>query len=71
MTPALEDDIRSRYGSLDPEIIRLDEVTQGQACTVLNARQWIDNDEPLLIYNADTYCRTTLADRPAALAGER
>lgn len=61
--PALESDIRSRYGSLNPEIIRLGEVTEGQACTVLKARDWIDNDEPLLIYNADTYCRTTLADR--------
>ena len=61
--PALENDIRNRYGALDPEIVRLDEVTEGQACTVLKARQWIDNDEPLLIYNADTYCRTSLAKR--------
>ena len=61
--PALEEDIRRRYGSLDPEIISLDEVTEGQACTVLKARQWIDSDEPLLIYNADTYCRTSLAER--------
>jgi NDP-sugar pyrophosphorylase family protein len=61
--PALEKDIRNRYGALDPEIVRLDEVTEGQACTVLKARHWIDNDEPLLIYNADTYCRTSLARR--------
>jgi NDP-sugar pyrophosphorylase family protein len=61
--PALESDIRNRYGDLDPEIVRLDEVTEGQACTVLKARSWIDNDEPLLIYNADTYCRTSLAKR--------
>lgn len=61
--PALESDLRDRYGALDPEIVRLDEVTEGQACTVLKARDWIDNDEPLLIYNADTYCRTSLAKR--------
>jgi NDP-sugar pyrophosphorylase family protein len=61
--PALESDIRHRYGALDPEIVRLEEVTEGQACTVLKARRWIDNDEPLLIYNADTYCRTLLAER--------
>jgi NDP-sugar pyrophosphorylase family protein len=61
--PELENDIRSRYGALNPEIIRLDEVTEGQACTVLKAIRWIDNDDPLLIYNADTYCRTGLSKR--------
>jgi len=58
---ALEADIRSRYGAYRPEIVALDEVTQGQACTVLTAKKWIDNDEPLLIFNADTYCPTTIA----------
>ncbi len=67
---ALESDIRERYGRLHPEIVRLDAVTEGQACTVLMARQWIDNDEPLLIYNADTYCRTQLAERLPALPAE-
>jgi NDP-sugar pyrophosphorylase family protein len=59
---ALEADIRTRYAAHDPVIVPLDHVTQGQACTVLEARQWIDNDEPLLIFNADTYCPTTVAD---------
>lgn len=58
---ALEADIRARYAAHRPVIVALDEVTQGQACTVLTARQWIDNDEPLLIFNADTYCPTTIA----------
>ncbi len=58
---ALEADIRRRYAAYRPEIVALDEVTQGQACTVLTARQWIDTDEPLLIFNADTYCPTTIA----------
>jgi NDP-sugar pyrophosphorylase family protein len=58
---ALETDIRTRYGTRRPVIVALDEVTQGQACTVLTARKWIDNDEPLLIFNADTYCPTTIA----------
>lgn len=58
---ALRDDILKRYGHLDPAIIALDSVTEGQACTVLVARDQIDADEPLLIYNADTYCRTSLA----------
>ncbi len=60
---ALEDDIRSRYRNLDPQIVPLGEVTDGQACTVLKAAEFIDNDEPLLIYNADTYCRTRLSER--------
>jgi UDP-N-acetylglucosamine diphosphorylase / glucose-1-phosphate thymidylyltransferase / UDP-N-acetylgalactosamine diphosphorylase / glucosamine-1-phosphate N-acetyltransferase / galactosamine-1-phosphate N-acetyltransferase len=60
---ALADDIRSRYARWNPEIIPLDEVTDGQACTVLKAAAWIENDEPLLIYNADTFCRTTLSKR--------
>lgn len=57
---ALERDIRTRYARHEPVIIPLDHVTEGQACTVLTARHLIDNDEPLLIFNADTYCRTTL-----------
>jgi UDP-N-acetylglucosamine diphosphorylase / glucose-1-phosphate thymidylyltransferase / UDP-N-acetylgalactosamine diphosphorylase / glucosamine-1-phosphate N-acetyltransferase / galactosamine-1-phosphate N-acetyltransferase len=60
---ALADDIRARYAALDPQIISLDRVTEGQACTVLTARAWIDNDDPLLIYNADTYCKTSLEAR--------
>ncbi len=58
---ALQTDIQARYAQYDPVIIALDEVTQGQACTVLMARALINNDEPLLIFNADTYCPTTLA----------
>jgi len=58
---ALAEDIKSRYAKYDPAIIALDEITQGQACTVLTARRLIDNDDPLLIFNADTYCPTTLA----------
>jgi NDP-sugar pyrophosphorylase family protein len=69
----LEKDVRRRYGHFDLEIISLDVVTEGQACTVLKAERFIDNAEPLLIYNADTYCRTNLAVRlpklPEGVAG--
>jgi UDP-N-acetylglucosamine diphosphorylase / glucose-1-phosphate thymidylyltransferase / UDP-N-acetylgalactosamine diphosphorylase / glucosamine-1-phosphate N-acetyltransferase / galactosamine-1-phosphate N-acetyltransferase len=64
---ALEDDIRRRYARWIPEIIPLREITEGQACTVLKADGLIDNDEPLLIYNADTFCRTSLSGRLPAL----
>lgn len=63
----LDRDIRTRYAQYDPIVIGLDRVTEGQACTVLLARDHIDNDEPLLIFNADTYCPTTLA---TALKGD-
>ena len=67
---ALEADIRERYAAYAPEIVSLGHVTEGQACTVLEARALIDTDEPLIIYNADTYCRTRLAQRLPALAPE-
>jgi NDP-sugar pyrophosphorylase family protein len=57
---ALEDDIRTRYAEFSPEIISLDKVTDGQACTVLAARDQIDTNDDLLIFNADTHCPTTL-----------
>jgi NDP-sugar pyrophosphorylase family protein len=57
---ALERDIMTRYAAYRPVIIPLDEVTAGQACTVLRARELIDSSQPLLIFNADTYCPTTL-----------
>ena len=56
----LERDIRTRYAAYDPIILPLDQVTHGQACTVLMAQEWIDNSDELLIFNADTHCRTTL-----------
>jgi NDP-sugar pyrophosphorylase family protein len=58
----LEQDIRTRYARYEPAVISLDKVTDGQACTVLAARERIDSVEDLLIYNADTYCPTTLKD---------
>jgi dTDP-glucose pyrophosphorylase len=67
---ALAADIRSRYRAYDPVIIALDHVTEGQACTVLTAREYIDNDDPLVIFNADTFCRTSLGAALAALPAE-
>lgn len=60
---ALEADIADRYGSrhgLDVEVLAIDEVTEGQVCTVLAARRVIEVDDALLVYNADTWCRTGL-----------
>lgn len=37
------------------EIVMLDGVTEGAACTVLAAKSLIDNDSPLMIANSDQY----------------
>jgi dTDP-glucose pyrophosphorylase len=66
----LKADIDERYADRNPTIIALDEVTRGQACTVLTAREYIDNDDPLVIFNADTFCRTSLGAALAALPAE-
>ena len=63
----LADDIQRRYGRYGAIVVPVSEVTQGQACTVLLARDLIASDESLLIYNADTYCQTDLAMRLPAI----
>jgi len=37
------------------EIVQIDKITEGAACTTLLAKKYIDNDEPLLIANSDQY----------------
>lgn len=37
------------------EVIALDGLTEGAACTVLMAREWINDDSPLMIANSDQY----------------
>ena len=40
-------------GIYDCRLMLIDEVTQGAACTVLLTREFIDNDDPLMIVNSD------------------
>jgi NDP-sugar pyrophosphorylase family protein len=42
------------------EIVALDGLTQGAACTVLAARALIDDGQPLMIANSDQYVETDL-----------
>ena len=37
------------------EIVQVDGITEGAACTTLLAKKYIDNDEPLVIANSDQY----------------
>ncbi len=41
------------------KIVIVDQVTEGAACTTLLAKQYIDNDNPLLIANSDQYVEWT------------
>lgn len=45
-----------------PEIVLLDGVTEGAACTVLAARELIDSEEPLMIANSDQYIAASIDD---------
>jgi NDP-sugar pyrophosphorylase family protein len=48
------------------EIVFVDRVTEGAACTVLLARELIDNDEPLMIANCDQWVDVSIDDYLAA-----
>lgn len=49
------------------EIITVDHVTEGSACTVLLSRDLIDNDDPLMIANSDQYVDIDINDYLAAM----
>lgn len=38
------------------EIVEINGITDGAACTVLKAKELIDNDHPAMIVNSDQYC---------------
>ncbi len=48
--PFLVSEIEKKYNA---HFIPIDKLTEGTACTVLFARQYINNNEPLLIANSD------------------
>ena len=50
---SLEDHLKSKAENC--VIVPVNEVTEGAACTVLLAEQYIDNDSPLMIANSDQY----------------
>lgn len=39
------------------KIIQIDGITEGAACTVLKSKDFIDNDQPLLIANSDQFIK--------------
>jgi len=63
--PGIERQLRRKLGSM--EIIALNGVTEGAACTVLTARALIDNDEPLMIANSDQFVELSIEAYLSAL----
>lgn len=49
------------------EIIAIDGITEGAACTALLARDLIDSDDPLMIANSDQYVDILIDDYLAAM----
>ncbi len=43
-------------------IITIDHITEGAACTVLLAQEYIDNDDELMIANSDQYVDTDISE---------
>lgn len=52
------------------EIITIDHITEGAACTVLLAEKFIDNDDGLMIANSDQFVDTNINEYLAAM-GEK
>lgn len=44
------------------EIVTVDRITEGAACTVLLAEKYIDNDDPMMIANSDQFVDTDIND---------
>lgn len=57
-------DLKNKLQSWSPnsEVVVVDGLTEGAACTVLLARQYINNDVPLLIANCDQYVDCSMDD---------
>lgn len=46
---------KNATGGSDFEVVQINGITAGAACTVLTAKKFIDNDDDLLIANSDQY----------------
>lgn len=62
-------DLNTRLQQIAPGcvVIAIDGLTEGAACTVLEAVTWIDNDNPLMIANSDQYVDVSIDQYLATL----
>jgi dTDP-glucose pyrophosphorylase len=58
---------RLQRATAQPVIIALDGITEGAACTVLTAREHIDNQDALMIANCDQFVDASINDYLAAM----
>jgi dTDP-glucose pyrophosphorylase len=56
-----------RAATADPVIVALDGITEGAACTVLMAREFIDSEEALMIANCDQFVDTAIDEYLGAM----
>ena len=49
------------------EIVTIDHITEGAACTVLLAEKFINNDDPMMIANSDQFVDTDINDYISAI----
>ncbi len=56
----IDKELKKRYPNCI--IIPVENVTRGQACTVLLAKEHINKPEPLIIFNTDTFFRSDLQE---------
>lgn len=54
--------VRQIEGEFNATFIPIEKLTEGTACTVLYARRYINNDDPLLIANSDQIVDMRIAD---------
>ena len=52
-------------------VVEVDRVTEGAACTVLLARDYIDNDDPLMIANCDQWIDWSIDDYLQAMQDQQ
>lgn len=57
-------DLKNRLEKIAPncEVVSIDHITEGAACTVLLAEEFINNDDSLMIANSDQYVDTNIDD---------
>lgn len=64
-------DLENRLKAIEPScvVVPVDHVTEGAACTVLLAEEYIDNDNPMMIANSDQYVDIDINEYIAAMEG--
>lgn len=58
---SIQKKMKLKYPGVDIHWIEIDEVTEGQLCTVLLAKSLFDQDQPILIHNCDTSFRSSIS----------